>query len=140
MALLYDVYIMCQENAFRDYESYILDKIQSCLPTYTRKTRYKYADLYLLEWHSIKDWSQTPSQTTREINVIREWVSDYVNNRRHAKDGDGMSLICICEGESVVESASNYVDSMPSDFYAEMQIHRPEDLEWKELYSTQPEV
>lgn len=134
MAYLYDVYILCQENVYRDYETCVLDQIQPCLPTYTKQARYNGRDVYLLEWNNLKNWSSVPSQTTREINVIREWVHGYVSNK-HSRDGDGIQLICICEGETVVESVSNYVDTMPMDFYAEMHIHRPEGLEWKKLYS-----
>lgn len=61
-----------------------------------------------------------------------EWVHGYVSNK-HSSDGDGIELICICEGKVVSESVSNYVDTMPLDFCAKMHIHRPEGLEWKEL-------
>lgn len=132
MAYLYDVYILCQENPYRDYETCVLEQIPACLPTYTKQARYNGRDVYLLEWNNLKNWSSVPSQTTREINVIREWVHGYVSNK-HSSDGDGIELVCICEGKVVSESVSNYVDTMPLDFCAEMHIHRPEGLEWKEL-------
>lgn len=132
MAVLYDIYVMCQEHAYQDFKMFVQDRMQHCEPDMIRHSVCEGRDVYVLEWRNFKGWDVSPSYASHEANVLREWIYGYVNMNRPL-DGDGMDFVCICEGESVVEHARNNVSSMPLDFYAHMVIHLPEDLGGWEL-------
>lgn len=132
MEVLYDVYVMCQEHAYQDFKMFVQDRIQPCEPDMIRHSVYEGCDVYVLEWRNFKGWKLSTSYASHEANVLREWIYGYVNMNRPL-DGDGMSFICICGGESIIEHERNSVSSMPLGFYAHMVIHLPEDLGGWEL-------
>lgn len=36
MAVLYDIYVMCQEHAYQDFKMFVQDRMQSCEPDMIR--------------------------------------------------------------------------------------------------------
>ena len=127
MAALYDLYVMCQEHAYQDFKMFVEESIHPYEPNMIRHSVNEGFDVYVLEWRNFKGWDVSPCDSSHEANVLRKWIYGYTNLNKPF-DGDGMDFVCVCEGESIIESARNNISSMPLDFYAHMVIHLPEDL------------